>query len=889
MSKLKNNKKKVIIKSVKKHGFTLVELLGVIIILGVLALLIIPTIDKSLKAGKQKLYENQIENIELATNSWALDNLFALPENNDEYIIVELGQIKASGYIDTEIINPLTGELFPNDTQIKITKKGKKYVYEVVEGSGTEGNTDMPSMQVPIITLNGNKITNISLGGTYTELGATAKTSDGTDVSSNIEITGTVDTTTEGTYYIKYNITNNGHTAKEVVRTVNVIDKNPAINLLPNKTEGYSKAITVEVVATPAGKNTIRSLSYKVNGGEAKSVVGNKITLDQDGTYTLEVTAKDNEGNTTTITSETYKIDVTSPTITFAEGDAGIKLKGTEVASYDLKTGVTVTDNNTISINDVVISGDLSAVTGEYTVTYTLSDEAGNTVTKTRIITVENYWTFTEVMTNNSSVSSDDPDGNLRFDGSDPDNYVWFNNELWRIVGIFDGQVKIRRNITYHSTISFDETNGYNDWGQATLQNELNTTYLSSIKTNDIKSYNYIDLDHVWNIGGLASYSSATAAELYNAERSETISSVMTSHLWTGAIGLAYPSDYKYNGSWLRSSNSSSAHWTMTPNTSGTSGVLMVLPTGAINNASASGTTAATPVLYLKEKVIIVDGTGDSEDPYILGMKTIEGDILEKADPSELANNDPDGNLRYVGSTPNNYVQFNNELWRIIGVFNGQTKIIRNDYYRTSSQWDNNSDGSFSNDWSVSSLNTLYNNSNTGYIKTIKTNNPTSYNYIDLTYVWNLGGYDVSYQTAGTRSEFYTAERGTTVYSERPTTWTGAIGLMYPSDYGYSTSSISENCNKPMYDWNGYSDCYSNAWLYDSDHYQWTLTPLSDYSHIALYVDSDGHVSHGSPDYFVAYNYSSRPVLYLKSNVRIADGKGTDQEPYTLKMDEIDE
>ena len=109
MSKLKNTKKKVIIKSVKKQGFTLVELLGVIIILGVLALLIIPTIDKSLKAGKQKLYDNQIENIELAANSWALDNLFALPENDDEYIIVELGQIKASWYIDKEIINPLTG------------------------------------------------------------------------------------------------------------------------------------------------------------------------------------------------------------------------------------------------------------------------------------------------------------------------------------------------------------------------------------------------------------------------------------------------------------------------------------------------------------------------------------------------------------------------------------------------------------------------------------------------------------------------------------------------------------------------------------------------------------------------------------------------------------
>ena len=45
----------------------------------------------------------------------------------------------------------------------------------------------------------------------------------------------------------------------------------------------------------------------------------------------------------------------------------------------------------------------------------------------------------------------------------------------------------------------------------------------------------------------------------------------------------------------------------------------------------------------------------------------------------ELANLDPDGNIRYVGENPNNYVQFNNELWRIIGIFDNKLKIIRND------------------------------------------------------------------------------------------------------------------------------------------------------------------------------------------------------------------
>ena len=48
---------------VKKNGFTLAELLGVVIIIGVLALLLLPTIDKATQENKQGLYETQIKNI----------------------------------------------------------------------------------------------------------------------------------------------------------------------------------------------------------------------------------------------------------------------------------------------------------------------------------------------------------------------------------------------------------------------------------------------------------------------------------------------------------------------------------------------------------------------------------------------------------------------------------------------------------------------------------------------------------------------------------------------------------------------------------------------------------------------------------------------------------
>ena len=154
---------------------------------------------------------------------------------------------------------------------------------------------------------------------------------------------------------------------------------------------------------------------------------------------------------------------------------------------------------------------------------------------------------------------------------------------------------------------------------------------------------------------------------------------------------------------------------------------------------------------------------------------------------------------RYIGANPNNYVKFNDELWRIIGVFDTddgtgkiekRLKIIRDESIGNYS-WDYNSAGNYINEWSTAQLNNLL-NSGAYYNRTTGTyyNNSTTASNVDFTNKgltetakamignakWYLGG-SSTYNDA-TATMFYTRERGTGVYSGRSTSWTGKVGLM---------------------------------------------------------------------------------------------------------------
>ena len=298
--------------------------------------------------------------------------------------------------------------------------------------------------------------------------------------------------------------------------------------------------------------------------------------------------------------------------------------------------------------------------------------------------------------------------------------------------------------------------------------------------------------------------------------------------------------------------------------------------------------------------------------------ETIEDVILAKADPAEIAyDNTTDNNLRYIGANPNNYVQFNNELWRIIGVFNNiddgtgiketRLKIIRNEPIGKYS-WDNKASGTGSsiskdgsNDWSDSALQIVLNegvywNRTSGECPygDDGATTPCDFSTNGLTEEaktmisdakWNIGGSSTINDV--TASMFYERERGTDVYTNRPTKWIGSIGLMYASDYGYATAGGSttdrQTClNTELNDWYGagVSDCKNNDWLYDSSNYQWTLTPYSSNSDGVFYVYSDGNVSNVDAN----YRNDVSPAIYLSSNVKISGGEGTESSPYELSL-----
>ena len=236
---------------------------------------------------------------------------------------------------------------------------------------------------------------------------------------------------------------------------------------------------------------------------------------------------------------------------------------------------------------------------------------------------------------------------------------------------------------------------------------------------------------------------------------------------------------------------------------------------------------------------------------------------------------------RYIGSDPNNYVTFNDELWRIIGVFTvddgtgkkeERLKIMRDEFIGDIA-WNFNN----TNDWPNASLNANLNN---GDYWTNSLGSDAK-NMIGDT-LWYLGGSSTSDDV--TTSMFYERERGTTVYSGRSTFWVGKVGLMYPSDYGYATSGGTTNdrhtcLNKELYNWDSVSDCYNNAWIFSSTS-QLTFTPHTpDFSSV-FFLRSTGDVITTNS----GWAGGVRPVVFLKSNIKIVDGDGSSNNPFVLSF-----
>ena len=229
---------------------------------------------------------------------------------------------------------------------------------------------------------------------------------------------------------------------------------------------------------------------------------------------------------------------------------------------------------------------------------------------------------------------------------------------------------------------------------------------------------------------------------------------------------------------------------------------------------------------------------------------------------------------RYIGNDPYNYVTFNNELWRIIGVFTVEDasgnkeqriKIIRNESIGNYA-WASND----VNEWTTASLNTYLNGD---YYNGLSEEAKSMIG--DTKYY--LGG-SASY-SGYSGSTYYAFERGTEVYSGRSTNWIGKIGLMYPSDYAYTyANGVDNTCYTDTSYCN--TSTPSSGWLYKGAT-EWLISPYSGNSFNAFRFISSGYVGIISR---VAVSLGVRPSAYLISDIQLDKGMGTEIDPYTFKL-----
>lgn len=124
-----------------KAGFTLLELLVVILILGFLVMMSVPLVNRVINDVRAEMYESVVEDIKSAAKTWSSDNTSLLPDEGDS-ITITLGDLKAGGYIKMKVIDPRTEFYLPNSLEIIISKELNEYIYEINENFISDKNTN---------------------------------------------------------------------------------------------------------------------------------------------------------------------------------------------------------------------------------------------------------------------------------------------------------------------------------------------------------------------------------------------------------------------------------------------------------------------------------------------------------------------------------------------------------------------------------------------------------------------------------------------------------------------------------------------------------------------------------------------------------------------------
>ena len=277
-----------------KKGFTLVELLAVIIILGAIFAITFPLVTDNIRKTEEKAFNLQKEQIIAAAKDMVIKEYVVIPDKQS--ITLYVGELKRKGLLPIKMINAKTKLTISNESNVVISRENNSHSYDVniidLEEESTENNEN-----APVIRLNGNYVEYVEINTEYVEKGGTAYSNTGSPLTLNppqIKLNdnegGEIDTSKLGTYKLIYSVTDKGLTTTNI-RTVVVRDTISPIIYFPEN--NIVKASEISGFDVEEGVYAIDNSNADINVTCVSSL------SNIPGKYVILYTAKDPSGNTT--------------------------------------------------------------------------------------------------------------------------------------------------------------------------------------------------------------------------------------------------------------------------------------------------------------------------------------------------------------------------------------------------------------------------------------------------------------------------------------------------------------------------------------------------------------------------------------------------------------
>jgi prepilin-type N-terminal cleavage/methylation domain-containing protein len=311
----------------KKKGFTLVELIGVIAVLALVLSITIPSVQRIVETSYQKAYNLDLEIMEEVAKSYMHKKNIQIEE--ESFAIISIDDMLKENLLD-EIYDPKS----KNECEgyVVVKRINKKYVcfpfLKCDDNFVSSGYGEIDTTK-PVITILGDNPANILVGDFYTDEGATASDDTEGDLTTQIIVSSNVDTNIPGVYKVTYTVSDKLYNTAVAERTVNVIDDVlPTIAFVVNGNNTYAKSHGTIVTVSDNVEVSTSSLKYQWTTSTTAPSEGDFITTFTNGgtiisqagvtgEYYLWILAKDTSGNTKIQRTEVFNLDNSIPTITF--------------------------------------------------------------------------------------------------------------------------------------------------------------------------------------------------------------------------------------------------------------------------------------------------------------------------------------------------------------------------------------------------------------------------------------------------------------------------------------------------------------------------------------------------------------------------------------------